>query len=203
MKLTSLLTVLGIAVLFAACSSGAGKKVVVMSSGKIQVDPSNPKVINYTPGTQHNEQELTFSGTDKVTLTVKGGEGGDKTFDLPEQGLYVLNLKNDTLLGSLVNFGQAGMPTSLSTEQLDHIIDSTQQFIEGKNASDEKKTFFLVPQSIKKISSSDAGTVLNPYKAIPYSVEVDKDGKAPEIYKFFTIKQKREELEKMVTRMKK
>lgn len=203
MKLLSLFTVLGTTLLFAACSSGgSGKKVVVMSSGKIQVDPADPKVINFTPGTQHNEQELTFSGSDKVTITVKSADGS-KTYDLPDQGLYLLNLKNDTLLGNLVNFGQSGMPTSISTEQLEHIIDSTKQFINGQNVSDEKKTYFLVPGSIKKLSANSNGSVLNPYKAIPYSVEVDKDGKAPEIYKFLTVVQKRESLDEMIKRMTK
>ncbi|MFT3825898.1 MAG: hypothetical protein QM731_18405 [Chitinophagaceae bacterium] len=202
MKLLSLLTVLGATLLFAACSGGPNKKVVVMSSGKIQVDPQDPKTINFTPGTQHNEQELTFSGSDKVTITVKSSDG-TKTYDLPDQGLYLLNLKNDTLLGNLVNFGQSGMPASISTEQLEHIIDSTKQFISGQNASDEKKTYFVIPGSVKKLSVNTSGSVLNPYKAIPYTVEVDKDGKAPEIYKFFTVAQKRESLDEMIKRMTK
>lgn len=186
---------------FAACSPGVQKKVVVMSSGKIQVD-NNTKTITLEPGTQHNEAELTLSGKDN-TVTVKGIPAGDKSFDVPENGLYLLNLKTDTLVGNIVNFGSSGVPTSITTEQLEHIIDSTQQLIDGKNASDANKTYFIVPNTIKKITTNMNAQLLNPYKNIPYKVEVDKDGKAPEIYKFYTDKQKRESLNELIERMNK
>ena len=101
-----------------------------------------------------------------------------------------------------MNFGE-GRTTSITTEQLEHIIDSTQQLINGQNASDEKKTYFLVPKTIKKLSSNPNAQVINPYNNIPASVPVDKDGKAPEIFKFFTAKQKRESLNELIERMKK
>jgi len=73
--------------------------------------------------------------------------------------------------------------------------------IEGKNASDEKKTFFIVPESIKKISGATSVRVVGPYKGIPYSVEADDSGKIPEVYKFFTNKQQRESLDELRKRM--
>jgi hypothetical protein len=103
----------------------------------------------------------------------------------------------------MVNFGAAGVPASISTEQLEHIIDSTQQLINGQNASDEKKTYFIVPKTIKKLTTNQNAQLINPYNNIPYKVEADKDGKAPEIYKFFTAKQKRESLNELLERMKK
>jgi hypothetical protein len=185
---------------FAACSPGVEKKVKVMSSGKIQVDEAT-KTITLTPGNQHNEAEFTLTEKDKA-ITVKSAEG-DKSFDVPEAGLYILNLKTDTLIGNLVNFGSGGAPSSISTEQLEHIIDSTQQLINGQNASDEKKTYFIVPNTIKKLTTNLNAQLINPYKNIPYKVEADKDGKAPEIYKFFTAMQKRESLNELIERMKK
>jgi len=199
MKCTLFSTMFAV-IFFAACSPGVQKKVKVMSSGKIQVDEAT-KTITLTPGTQHNEAELILSEKDKA-VTVKSPEG-DNSFEVPEAGLYLLNLKTDTLIGNMVNFGAAGVPASISTEQLEHIIDSTQQLINGQNASDEKKTYFIVPKTIKKLTTNQNAQLINPYNNIPYKVEADKDGKAPEIYKFFTAKQKRESLNELLERMKK
>lgn len=197
----SLIAVCMIAFFAVACSSGGdgGKKLVVMSSGKMK---AAGKTINFEPGGQHNELTLDFKDSEKVTVTVKSN-GGDKTFDLPDNGIYLLNLKSDTMIGSQVNFGSGGMPTSISTEQLQHIIDSTHQLIMGQNASDEKRTYFLAPGNIKKISANLSARLLGPYNAIPYKVDADKDGKAPEIYKFFTNKQKREALDELIQRLNK
>lgn len=199
MKCTLFSTMFAV-ICFAACSPGIEKKVVVMSSGKIQVD-NNAKTITFEPGTQHNEAELQLTAKDNA-ITVKTTDG-DKTFEVPENGLYLLNLKTDTLIGNLVNFGSSGMPTSISTEQLEHIIDSTQQLINGQNASDANKTYFMVPKTIKKLTTNLNAQLINPYKNIPYKVEADKEGNAPEIYKFFTVKQKREALNELVERMNK
>jgi hypothetical protein len=187
-------------VCFAACSPGVEKKVKVMSSGKIQVDEAT-KTITLEPGTQHNEADLTLTAKDKA-ITVKSPDG-DQSYEVPDNGLYLLNIKTDTLIGNMVNFGNSGAPTSISNEQLDHIIDSTQQLINGQNASDANKTYFIVPKTIKKLTTNINAQVINPYSNIPYEVKADKDGKAPEIYKFFTAKQKREALNELVERMKK
>ena len=199
MKCTLFSTMFAV-ICFAACSPGVEKKVKVMSSGKIQVDEAT-KTITLIPGSQHNEAELTLTEKDKA-ITVKS-PAGDNSFDVPETGLYILNLKTDTLIGNMVNFGNGGTPSYISTEQLEHIIDSTQQLINGQNASDEKKTYFIVPKSIKKLTTNLNAQLINPYNNIPYKVEADKEGKAPEIYKFFTAKQKRESLNELVERMKK
>jgi hypothetical protein len=185
---------------FAACSPAVQKKVKIMSSGKIQVDEAT-KVVTLTPGTQHNEADLVLTDKDKG-VTVKGPDG-ENVYETPDGGVYILNLKTDTLIGNMVNFGNGGAPTSISTEQLEHIIDSTQQLINGTNASDEKKTYFIVPKTIKKLTANTNAQLINPYNNIPGSVNVDKDGKAPEIYKFFTAKQKRESLNELIERMKK
>jgi hypothetical protein len=201
MKLVSFLTLLMGILLLSACSSGGGKKVIVMSSGKINVDSKDPKVVHFEPGTQHNELELTV-GTDDKAVTVKSANG-DKTYDIPDDGLYLLNLKSDTLIGSIVNYGASGVPPSITGDQLQHIIDSTKLLLTGQNVSDEKKTYFMLPNSVKKITTNLNAQFLNPYKGIPYKVELDKDGNAPEMYKFSTVKQKRESLEELLQRMAK
>jgi hypothetical protein len=95
----------------------------------------------------------------------------------------------------VVNYGAAGMPGSISSDLLDHIIDSTKQLMAGQNASDEKKTFFLPPFTLKKLSTQDNAKIIGSFHGIPYSNDPDASGKIPEVYKFFTNKQKRETVE--------
>ena len=188
--------------LLASCSSEQHvKKVFILSNGKFKVDESQKK-ITLEPSNTHTEQELTFNTADKVILSVET-PSGTKTFEVPENGSYVLNLKVDTLTGGIVNYGTSGRPASMSGEQFDKMIDSTKQLIEGRNASDGNKTFFIVPFSIKKISGATVVKVVGPYKGIPYSVEADNSGKVPEVYKFFTNKQQREALNELMKRMNK
>jgi hypothetical protein len=196
-KLLCLLPV--IALLIYSCSGGSGKKLLVITSGKFTVDQ---KTINLEPGNQHNEQELKFTDKDKVTIAVKTSEG-EKTYEISEDGSWLLNLKKDTVIGSLVNYGNTGTPGSITAEELNRIIDSTRQLMAGTNASFEKKSFFLPPNSIQKISNSSNAVLLSPYKLIPGTLEVGPDGKAPEYYKFFTNSQKREALEEMLQRLTK
>lgn len=202
MKLLSTLTVCLSVTLLISCSQEKkeGKTLVVMTSGKMQVDKTKPETISYEPGNQHNEEILTYSGEGKTTVTVKS-PSGDQTFELPDNGTYLLNLKKDTMIGSIVNFGNSGMPTNISTVQLEQIIDSTQQLLLGKNASDANKTYFLVPGSVKKLTPTDGAKILGPYNAIPGSIEVGADGKAPEYFKFSTNSQKRESLNELLQRL--
>ena len=186
--------------LLAACSGG-GKKVLVMSSGKITVS-EDQKNITLDPGTTHNEKEINLTGSGKETLTVKSPDG-NKTYDLAESGHYLLNLKPDTLVGSIVRYGSSGMATNLSNEQVDHIIDSTQKLMMGQNASDEGKTYFVAPFTLKKVTATEGAKIIGPYNPIPQSIDVDKNGQGTEMYKFFTNKQKRETLNDLAAQRKK
>jgi hypothetical protein len=179
-----------ITVSFIACSGAGEKKVVVMASGNLTV---TDKIIKIEPSLRHNEEELILKG-EKITLTVQGEAGGDKNFDLTDNGVYLLNLQSDTLIGGLVNYGATGMPGSITGEQLDHIIDSTKQLMEGLNANDAKGTFFLLPLSIKKITAKNNAKIIGSFKGIPYKIEPDNSGNIPEVFKFFTTRQKRETL---------
>lgn len=184
--------------LLASCSGGQ-KKVKIVVSGKVTVTDNT---ITVDPGFTHNEQEVNFSGA-KVTLTVNSTKGTSKTFDLTEDGSYLLNLQTDTLIGSVVNYGATGRAGSISSEEMDHIIDSTRQLMEGKNASDANKTFFLPPFTIKKISAADNARIIGSFNGIPYSNEPDASGKTPEVFKFFTNKQKRETLTELLIQREK
>lgn len=186
-------------VLLAACSGGDKKKVVVMSSGTISVSGDNPVTINLDPSMQHNEKELDLNGK-KVSITVKS-PSQTKTYELTDNGTYLLNLKTDTLVGNLVNYGSQGPPSSITADQLQHIIDSTNALLLGQNASDADGTYFLPPFAIKKISAGLSNTVVGPYNPKPSSVTEDASGKVPDVFKFNTNTQKRKDLDDLIKRM--
>lgn len=203
MKFSSFVTAIAAIAFFASCSSGGGggKKVVIFSSGKMEADAASKSTIKFEPGNRHEEIELNLTGNDK-TVTVKTS-AGDKTYDVPDDGLYLLNLKADTVIGSIVNFGSGAQRTNIGSDELDYLIDSTKKLMSGEGASDAKKTYFLVPNSIKKITDNLNATLLSPYKNIPYEVNADDKGNAPEYYKFFTNSQKREALKELIDRLSK
>ena len=183
-------------IFFTACSGGASnneKRVVVMASGKLTV---TDKTIELDPSMSHNEQDLIFKD-DKLTLTVKSTAGTSKTFDLTENGVYVLNLQTDTLTGGLVNYGATGRAGSITAEQRDKIIDSTEQLLLGKNASDANGTYFLPPLTIKKVSTKTNTKIIGSFKGIPYSNSPDETGAVPDVIKFSTNKDKRQTLKEL------
>ena len=203
MKSISFLTAIAVILLASACSGGSdgGKKVVVWSSGNMVLDPANKTTINFEPGNRHNEEVITLTGSDK-SITVKS-PSGDKTYEIPDNATYLLNLKADTVIGSYVNFGSGQGATKLDAETLDRMIDSTQKLMTGEGASEANKSYNLPPNSIKKISTNLSANLLSPYKNIPYEVTPDEKGNAPEYYKFFTNKQKREALKELIDRLSK
>ena len=194
MKNLSILSFCFIATFMAGCSGGGEKRVVVVASGKLTV---TDKTIKLEPSLTHNEQEVILKG-DKISLTVQGLPGGDKNFDLSDNGSYLLNLQTDTLIGGIVNYGTSGMPSFITAEALDHIIDSTNQLMAGTNTNDAKGPFFLPPSTIKRISAKSNAKIVGSFKGIPYSIEADNTGSIPEVYKFFTNKQKRETLNDLI-----
>src|SRR5258705_8050757 len=103
MKKLSIIAICFMALGFIACSGGGNneKKIVIMASGKITV---TDKTIQLDPSLTHNEQEVIFKD-DKLTLTVQSTGGTSKTFDLTDNGTYLLNLQTDTLIGGIVNYG--------------------------------------------------------------------------------------------------
>src|ERR1700748_1472170 len=79
---------------FTACK-GHEKKVLVYASSNIQID-NTKKHITVGDGTTHHEQELDFTGGDPVTIETPSPLG-NVSLTVPEDGLYIANLKNDTV----------------------------------------------------------------------------------------------------------
>ena len=167
MKYSSLLIVV---VLIAGCSS-KGKKLVVMSSGALQQAGTT---ITIEPGTTHNELTQDYpSGT--TTISIKGFPAASSA-EFSESGLYLLNLKSDTLVGSIQRFGESEGTIKISQDDLKKKVDSLQQLIVGQNM----------------ISANTDARIYGPYVKTPSSAE-----NGAEVYKFYTNKQMRETIDKL------
>ena len=162
-----------------------------MASGKIKVEG---ETISFEPGYQHNEATVTIKG-DK--LVINSG-GVSKDYPVATAGTWLLNLQNDTLIGSFQSFGEASTREGkITQDQLQQRMDSLQQLMVGANVSAAKKNFFLAPKDLKQVSSAENVIIVGPFKGMPASLQPDKDGNIPEVYKFVTNKDARETLDRL------
>lgn len=176
---------LALLLLLTAC--GSGKKVKIMASGKLKVEGN---VVNLQPGTTHNEEELVVSG-DKITVN-----DGSKTYDVavPSSGLYILNLKTDTIVGAYQKIGVEVNTTKVTQEDLVKKIDSLEQLMAGKNVSVQNRNFCIAPGTIAHISDNLQAQIIGPFLKMPSSFE---GGKEYEVYKFSTNKEVHEVVQKL------
>lgn len=168
-----------IVIIFASCASGGGKKVVVMASGKIQVNGDN---ITLEPGTTHNEATIEPGGE---TITVSG-PAGNNSFDVKEAGLYLLNLKKDTLVGSYQRVGTDNSQQKITQEDMFNRIDSLIALMQGTNVSEAARNYNLPPSTIRKISTNTNAQIIGPFRKIPGSFDPSQEH---EVYKFYTNKE--------------
>jgi hypothetical protein len=182
---------LTILVSLTACKSHE-KKILVYSSSDIQVDDSKQH-ITVSDGSTHHEQELDFTTGDPVTLDIQSPMG-KMSVSATDDGLYILNLKNDTVIGSLRHVGADNGVPHYTQDQLQHIIDSVQQLMVGRNVSEANRNYFIAPGKLVKISAETKAKVFGPYTSIPGSFDA---GSVPEIYKFYTVPEERENIAKL------
>src|SRR5690242_13816925 len=96
------IVLIGCILLLASCSSNV-KKILIFSRGKATVD-KEANTITVDESSGHEEQTVEFNSADALSLKVKS-QAGEATVEIPENGFYVLNLKSDTTLGSIQNYG--------------------------------------------------------------------------------------------------
>lgn len=150
-----------------------------------------------------NENSITMkegSGYAEKTIDVKDETGelavetseGKKAIKVPaDNGFYILNLKTDTIVGSLQNFGKDLSSSKVMTqEELKVKIDSLQQLTKGANIVNGRN-YFIKPNELGKVSSNVDALVFGPFQKIPGSINKE-EGKTPEIYKFYTNTEVRE-----------
>jgi len=197
MRISSLLTI-AVAISFASCK-GHEKKVLVYASDKITVDETQQHItVANGDGTTHHEQVLDFTTGDPVTLNVESPQG-KYTVSIPEDGLYIANLKTDTVVGSKQHIG-AGGEAHISQEALKQKVDSLSKLVEGQNVSEANGNYFITPGKAVKITGETKAKVFGPFTKVSSSFDA---GSVPAIYKFYSIKEMHEiiaNLDKMLTK---
>jgi hypothetical protein len=181
---------LAIAMVFTACQSHK-KVILVYANSNIQVDDSQ-KNITVQDGTTHQEKELSFSGSDPVVLNIQG-PGGKYTLEAVEDGLYIANLKSDTVIGSLQHVGETAQ-TRVTQEQLKANLDSLNKLIRDENVTAANKNYFIAPGKIVRLSGFTNAKVFGPFTSIPSAFDA---GSVPEIYKFYNISEVRDIIAKL------
>lgn len=181
---------LTILVSLTACK-GHEKKILVYASSDIQLDDSKQH-ITVSDGTTHHEQELDFATGNPVTLDVQAPQG-KLSVTASDDGLYVLNLKMDTVVGSYQHVGESGK-NRVSQEEAKHDLDSLQKLISDQNVTEANRNYFVAPGKMVRITAETKAKIFGPYTSIPGSFDA---GSVPEIYKFYTVPEVREIIEKL------
>ena len=187
---------LTILVSLTACQ-GHEKKILVYASSAINVDDSKQH-LTVTEGTTHHEQELDFTTGNAVTLDIQSPQG-KLSVSAADDGLYILNLKNDTVIGSLRHVGADNGVPHYTQDQLKHIIDSVQKLMVGQDVSEANRNYFIPPGKLVKITAETRAKVFGPYTSIPGSFDA---GSVPEIFKFYTVPEERENIDKLLKDLK-
>jgi hypothetical protein len=179
---------IAIIVCFSACKSHQ-KKVLVYASDKITVDNNQLHItVANGDGTTHHEQELDFTGGDPITLNVETPQA-KYTIAILDDGLYVANIKTDTVVGSKQHVGAEGGEAKITQDALKQKLDSLQKLALDQNVSDANQNFFIVPGKAVKLTTEINAKVFGPFTSIPGSFDA---GSVPAIYKFYSMKEMRQ-----------
>ena len=179
--------------MFAACSSNH-KKIIVYLKGNSTVN-EDAKTITVVDGSGSDEKTMSYNTADKVSLKVTG-LGDDANVSIDQNGLFILNAKADTIIGSYQKYADPRLTQTMKTqEDLKHDIDSLKQLTQGKNISAANRNFFILPKTAVKISDNLDAFVVGPFHRMTSIEKVD--GKLPEVYRFYSIQEVRETIEKL------
>lgn len=153
-----------------------------MGKGTIVV---TDKKVNMTKGSGYAEKEIEIREKEATTLSVETDKGKQDIQVPAEAGYYILNLKPDSIAGSIQLMGKdISNNTVMTQEALKLKIDSLTNLASGKNIN-FKTNFMVLPNQLLKISSNTKAQVFGPFRKIPAELEVSDDNKEPEIYKFY------------------
>jgi len=182
MKSSRILTSLSF-IFLVACNTPVSKKLLVLGRGELTVKDNN---IAMNDGSGYAEQTVDVTGDKAVTYNVTT-PSGKTTVTIPEEkGFYLLNLKTDTVVGGQQFLGTNGSSRTITQEQLKLNIDSLTKLTAGQNVSAAAHNYFVLPQQVIKVSENMEAKVFGPFTKIPSTLEADKNGNTPEIYKFYT-----------------
>ncbi len=183
---------LALVVLAASCADN-NKKIIVMSKGAADIN-TDTKTITAKDGAGHDEKTISIS--DKKVSFKLITPAGDANVELLENGYYIINVKNDTIIGSYQQYTDPNLVKNVVTqEELKKKIDSLNSLVAGKNVSAANRNFFILPNTAVRISGNLDAIVVGPYHKMTSAEKVgDKD---PEVYRFYSIKEMREEIARL------
>jgi hypothetical protein len=182
MKKATFFTLFGIITLM-SCNSPVTKKVLIMGRGQITANGTD---ITMNNGSGYAEETVEVKGEDAVIWNITT-PSGKTTVNIPaEKGFYILNLKTDTIVGSEKNLGKDLAGRTMTQEELRSNIDSLIKLTSGSNVSEANHNYFILPNQLVKVSDHIEAQVFGPFNKIPQTIEVDKNGNAPQIFKFYT-----------------
>jgi len=181
------------AIVLSACSSNT-KRVLILIKGDADIN-ANAKTITLKGGAGTEEKSVDFNTKGQLNLKLKK-EDEESTVGIAENGLYILNAKNDTVIGSYQKYSAPkNAYDTIKQETIKRGIDSLQQLTEGKNISFVNRTYFILPYQAAKISDNIDAIIVAPYHRM---TSVEKVGdKDPEVYRFYSIKEIREKIEQL------
>lgn len=179
-----------------ACSSNT-KRILVLIKGSGEIN-TDTKTITLKDGAGTEEKTADFNQSGTVSLQLKKDDGSTTTLQLPDKGLYVVNAKNDTVIGSYVQYSAPKTAyNTIRQETIKHGIDSLSLLIEGKNVSEANRNFYILPYQTTRITANIDAFIVAPYHQM---TSVEKVGdKDPEVYRFYSIKEIRQTIEKLKT----
>jgi hypothetical protein len=162
-----------------------------MSKGDPEIQEKNGTIIG-KDGVGHQETILSTSRGD-WKLESPAGKG---TAELKEKGLYVVNVKNDTIIGSFQNYVSAeNAGQVVSQETVIKKLDSLRLLVEAKNVSAANRNFYILPNTAAFITSNQEAEIVGPYHKMTSAYA--KDGAQPEVYRFYSIREIRETIGKL------
>jgi hypothetical protein len=181
-------------VILAACSQPA-TKVVVYTKGDPKVNKDDLKISVPENGSGHNETTLQYHTSKALTMEVNS-QVGKASLPVGPGGLYIINAKPDTLIGSFVLYSAPKTaPQTYTQDFIKNQIDSLQLLIEGKNISAANRNYYVLPNTVVKVTDNPDATLVGPFHKM---TSIAKEGdKEPEVYRFYTINEVRETLAKL------
>ena len=176
-----------------ACSS-TQKKILVYAKGTATINEAT-KTITASDGAGSDEKTLLLSDKEKVSINIET-TNGKAVIDIPENGYYVVNVKQDTIVGSYQKYGEAKIIKTVMTQaSLTQSIDSLEQLIQGKNISAANRNFFILPMSAVKVTTNMDAFIVGPFHQMTSIEKVE--GKEPEVYRFYSVTEIRETIKNL------
>ena len=176
-----------------ACST-TQKKVLVYAKGTATVNEAT-KTVSANDGTGSDEKTLLLTDKGKTIINIET-TNGKAVIDIPENGYYVVNVKQDTIVGSYQKYGEAKTVKTVMTQAfLKQSIDSLEQLIQGKNISAANRNFFILPMSAVKVTTNMDAFIVGPFHQMTSIEKVE--GKEPEVYRFYSVKEIRETIKNL------